>query len=175
MLIFVSHYISHSHGRKAEFNCCWKGCQIQCFFANQSLFGQFPSHSNPMDIQLAWCWPYGIFSKNEVSLWLNKKSQNETVAKGWLYTLCGWDAIYTHDNSWKKWPWWWWGAVPSCQQRRHLGGLVGPSPPKEKKKKKKKKKKRKKRKREKKEKQKEGNYEWRQIPTYKVLFFPIFQ
>ena len=27
----------------------------------------------------------------------------------------------------------------------------------------------------KKEKNKEGNYEWRQITTYKVSFFPIFQ
>ena len=41
--------------------------------------------------------------------------------------------------------------------------------------KRKKKEKRKKRKKEKKRKNKEGNYELRQITTYKVLFFPIFQ
>ena len=65
--------------------------------------------------------------------------------------------------------------VSDWLQRRHLGGLGGPSPPKEKEKKKKRRKKERKRKKEKKEKKKEGNYEWRQITTYKVLFFPIFQ
>ena len=62
-------------------------------------------------------------------------------------------------------------------QRRHLGGLGGPSPPqgKSKKEKKERKKRKNEKKREKKEKKKEGNYEWRQITTYKVLFFPIFQ
>ena len=61
-------------------------------------------------------------------------------------------------------------------QGRHLRGLVAPPPPKEKEKRKKKEKKEKKEKRkEKKERKKEGNYEWRQITTYKVLFFPIFQ
>ena len=36
-------------------------------------------------------------------------------------------------------------------------------------------KKKNKEKKEKKEKKKEGNYKYRQITTYKVLFFPIFQ
>ena len=52
-------------------------------------------------------------------------------------------------------------------------GLRGPSPPQRKRKKESKKEKEKKE--EKKEKKKEGNYEWRQITTYKVLFFQIFQ
>ena len=63
-------------------------------------------------------------------------------------------------------------------QRRHLGGggWGAVAPLRKKKKRKKRKKKRKKRKKKKKkEKKKEGNYEWRQITTYKVLFFPIFQ
>ena len=67
----------------------------------------------------------------------------------------------------------WWNSEASFR------GPGGPSPPRKKKKKKEKKEKRekkwKKRKRKKKEKKKEGNYEWRQITTYKVLFFPIFQ
>ena len=54
-------------------------------------------------------------------------------------------------------------------QRRRLGGLGGRRPPpKEKEKKKRIKEK------EKKEKKKEGNYEWCQITTYKVLFFSNF-
>ena len=69
-------------------------------------------------------------------------------------------------------------AQHSGVQRRHLGGLGGrrppPPPPKEKEEKKKRKKEKREKKR-KKEKKKEGNYEWRQITTYKVLFFPIFQ
>ena len=47
-------------------------------------------------------------------------------------------------------------------------GAGGAVAPKEKEKKKKKEK-------EKKEKKKEGNHEWRQITTYKVLFFSNFQ
>ena len=55
------------------------------------------------------------------------------------------------------------------------GGLGGRRPPPQgKRKKEKRKKKRKKRKKRKKEKKKEGNYEWRQITTYKVLFFQFF-
>ena len=39
----------------------------------------------------------------EISLWLNKKSQNGSVAKGWLSTLSCWEAaVHTHDQSWKK-------------------------------------------------------------------------
>ena len=57
----------------------------------------------------------------------------------------------------------------SLAQRRHLGGLGAIAPPHPQGK-------RKREKREKKEKKKKGNYyEWRQITTYKVLFFPIFQ
>ena len=41
------------------------------------------------------------FLKMEASLWLNGKSQN--VAKGWLSTLCCWEAaVHTLDLSWKK-------------------------------------------------------------------------
>ena len=63
-------------------------------------------------------------------------------------------------------------------------GAGGPSPPSPRKKKKRKKgrkkekrekKEKKREKKEKKNKNKKGNYEWRQITTYKVLFFPIFQ
>ena len=57
----------------------------------------------------------------------------------------------------------------SCQGR-HLRGLVGHCPFQEKKEKRKKKKKNRKKKWK-----KEGNYEKRQITTYKVLFYPIFQ
>ena len=55
------------------------------------------------------------------------------------------------------------------------GGRRPPPPQGKRKKEKKKEKKKKEKKREKKEKKKEGNYEWRQITTYKMLFFPIFQ
>ena len=51
-------------------------------------------------------------------------------------------------------------------------GGWGPSPPKENEKRMKKKRKKNKKKKRKK---KEGNYEYRQITTYKVLFSPIFQ
>ena len=41
------------------------------------------------------------FLEMEASLWLNWKSQN--VAKGWLSTLCCWEAaVHTLDLSWKK-------------------------------------------------------------------------
>ena len=54
-------------------------------------------------------------------------------------------------------------------------GAGGPLPPRKMKKDKKERKKEKREKREKKRKKKEGNYELRQITTYKVLFFSIFQ
>ena len=39
----------------------------------------------------------------EASLWLYIGSQNESVAKGWLSTLCWWEAaIHTNDYSWKN-------------------------------------------------------------------------
>ena len=61
-------------------------------------------------------------------------------------------------------------------QRRHLGGLGGrrPPPPQGKSKKEKKKEKKKKEKKEKKREKERRNYEWRQITTYKVLFFQFF-
>ena len=63
-------------------------------------------------------------------------------------------------------------------QGRHLRGAGGAVAPRKKKKDKKKEKKEKKEKREKneeeKERKKEGNYEKRQITTYKVLFFQFF-
>ena len=41
------------------------------------------------------------FLEMEASLWLNERSQN--VAKGWLSTLCCWEAaVHTLDWSWKK-------------------------------------------------------------------------
>ena len=52
-----------------------------------------------------------------------------------------------------------------------MRGAGGRRPPKEKEKKKKKKEKKEKREKKKKERKKEGNYELRQITTYKVLFF----
>ena len=36
-------------------------------------------------------------TREEASLWLNEKSQNGSVAKGWLSTLCCWEAgVHTH-------------------------------------------------------------------------------
>ena len=64
-------------------------------------------------------------------------------------------------------------ATMVAKQRRHLRGLKGRRLPKKKKKEKRKRKKEKEKK--KKKRKKEGNYEKRQITTYKVLSLPIFQ
>ena len=56
-----------------------------------------------------------------------------------------------------------------------FGGLGAVAPQGKRKKEKKERKKEKRGKKRKKEKKKEGYYELRQITTYKVLFFPIFQ
>ena len=61
-------------------------------------------------------------------------------------------------------------------QRRHLGGLGGPSPPQGKRKKEKKKEKKKKeKKREKKRKRKKGTMNDVKLLHIKCCFFPIFQ
>ena len=47
------------------------------------------------------------FLKMESSLWLNKKFLS--VAKGWLPTLCCWEAaVHTLDNLGRKWTLSWW-------------------------------------------------------------------
>ena len=72
---------------------------IQAGFVRKDIQPPKTRSNIPMDRQTAaWWWLNGIFSKMEVSIWLTGRSQNGSVAKGWLATLCCWEAaVHTID------------------------------------------------------------------------------
>ena len=79
-----------SESREAEFNYCWRGC----LFANPSWLmpGRTSGHQ-----ELVPTYPWidnclmatrRDFLEMKAPLWLNKNSQNGSVAGGWLSTSC---------------------------------------------------------------------------------------
>ena len=94
---------------ETEFNCHISGCMVQGLFPNPSWMtsGRTPGHQKLVptfpyiDCLMVTEWD---FLGMEASLWLNKKSQNGSVTKGWLSTLCCWEEVVAHtlNISWKK-------------------------------------------------------------------------
>ena len=101
----------HSYFHKITFSTA-NGTEVEFNWHQKKNIWPPKTCSNiPRDGQLAaWWWLNRIFLKMEALLWLNGKSQNRSVAKGWLFTkvCCCESAIHTMINSGRKWTLRWW-------------------------------------------------------------------
>ena len=93
----------------ADFNICWIARFQRLFLHPSWLTSSRTSGHQKLVPKFSWVDNCLMVTKQdflemEASQWLNKKSQNRSsIAKGWSYTLCCWEAaVRILDSFWKN-------------------------------------------------------------------------